>query len=472
MPTDIVIPDWLIDRAPADPPDPEQAEREAARRYGRILSASTAASRALGALDQRFAADDDFATAPERYRDALDAIGRDQDEMFGDDRVGREIFRRDFGRLAGPAAERFRRVSAERESAHLARTLEERWASLADLARGADEAGRSELLRQAALEAHRARGFGLVPDAGAAFRAFLDRLAPDAGAMTDQTGFGGGPWGSRTAEYRRDRDGEPAIRTAEYRAPDDPREEMRLLYADENGGGGASDDLGGGAGVSVDATPAAKDEMQAAERMPQKAVTRQKPAPSRAESPLSDAERGRMIDALDEPEGAVSNDPVDPGGLTHYGVTAQGLADYKQRAAPDDPIARKGVSELTKADTRIIFDERIRQYRVDRIEDPHLRQHIFDMVANHPPGIAVRMWQKALNESGMLPNGRKIEEDGVLGPETRQALNGLDPSQGRALNNAMVENRLRFYEAIIKNDPTQERFRPGWWRRENRFRLP
>lgn len=179
-----------------------------------------------------------------------------------------------------------------------------------------------------------------------------------------------------------------------------------------------------------------------------------------------------MVDALDEPEGAVSDDPADPGGLTHYGVTAEGLADYKQRAAPNDPIARKEVSELTKADTRVIFDEQIRQYRLDRIEDPHLRQHIFDMVANHGPGIAIGMWQKTLNESGMLPNGQKVEEDGVLGPETRQALSGLDPSQRRTLNNVMVDNRQSFYEAIIKNDPAQEKFRPGWWRRENRFRLP
>lgn len=394
------IPDWLVDRADAnasaDPPDPAGAEREAVRRYGRVLSASASASRALADLDGGFAADTDFATAPERYRAALDAVGREHEGAFDRDEVGRGIFRRDFGALADHAIRRFQAANAGREAAHWAQTLEDRWDSLAGLARDADDAGRAAILRQAALEAHRAQGFGLVPDADTAFQSFLARIG----------------------------------------------------------------------------MPAVSDEAQIAERTLQKTVTRQRSAPSPAESPLSEAERGRMIDGLDEPEGAISNDPVDPGGLTHYGVTAEGLADYKQRAVPGDPIARKDVSELTKADTRVIFDERMRQYRVDRIEDPHLRQHIFDMVANHPPGIAIRMWQKAINESGMLPNGQKVEEDGILGPETRQALNGLNPEQRRALNNAMVDSRLRFYEAIIKNDPTQEKFRRGWWKRENRFRLP
>lgn len=402
MASDFSVPDFLVQAtdAPPDPPDPAEGEWEAARRYGRILSASSTASRALAELDGRFAEDPDFATAPQRYREALDAIGRDGDEAFGQDRVGRAIFRRDLGRLAENAVERFQHANAGREAAHLARALEDRWESLAVLARGAGEGRRAEILRQAALEAHRVQGFGLVSDADTAFRGFLARIAP----VSAQGG-----------------QSPPPLQPMAGKAPP--------------------------------------------------ATQRQKPAPPPAESPLSDAERGRMIDGLGEPEGGKSNNPKDRGGLTHYGVTAEGLADYKQRAAPDDPIAKKEVSELTKADTRVIFDERMRQYRVDRIEDPHLRQHIFDMVANHPPGTAIRMWQKALNESGMLPNGQKVEEDGVLGPATRQALNGLNSEQRRVLNNAMVDNRLRFYEAIIKNDPTQEEFRRGWWRRENRFRL-
>ncbi|MHB1219270.1 MAG: hypothetical protein ACYC1L_13835 [Alphaproteobacteria bacterium] len=121
----------------------------------------------------------DFATAPARYREALEAVGREHEEAFEDDAVGRGIFRRDFGMLAEHAIQRVQFANAGREAAHLARTLEDRWDSLAGLARNADDAGRAAILRQAALEAHRAQGFGLVPDADTAFRAFLDRLNPE-----------------------------------------------------------------------------------------------------------------------------------------------------------------------------------------------------------------------------------------------------------------------------------------------------
>lgn len=244
MPADFSVPDWLVDRAsaPADPPDPAETEREAARRYGRILSASTAASRALAGLDERFAQDTGFADAPIRYREELEALGRDEEEAFGDDRIGRALFRRDFGRLAEHAVRRFELANAQREAAHWTRTLEDRWDSLAGLARDADGEGRAEILRQAAVEAHRARSFGLVPDADAAFQGFLKRIGLAPEADRDSSERGRGPWGSRTAEYRRDRDGEPAFRTAEHRVSDEPGEEMRLLSAGANGEGSASTD--------------------------------------------------------------------------------------------------------------------------------------------------------------------------------------------------------------------------------------
>jgi hypothetical protein len=312
MASDFSIPDFLAQapEAPADPPDPAEGEREAVRRYGRILSASSAASRALAELDGRFAEDSDFATAPQRYREALDGIGREHEDAFDRDEVGRGIFRRDFGGLAEHAIQRFQHANAGREAAYLARTLEDRWDSLAGLARGADDASRAAILRQAALEAHRAQGFGLVPDAEAAFHGFLARIAPEAEAVAGDgmAEPGRGPWGSRTAEYRRDRDGDAAFRTAEHRVSDEPGERMLLLSADSSGDDGAAEQ----ADASVDAAPATKDEIQAAERIPQKPVARQKPAPSPAESPLSDAERGRMLDELSKREGGSPKRQADP----------------------------------------------------------------------------------------------------------------------------------------------------------------
>ncbi|MCX7354765.1 MAG: hypothetical protein NTY59_08055 [Alphaproteobacteria bacterium] len=422
MASDFSVPDWLVDRADADAsadPDPVAAEREAVRRYGRILSASSAASRALTEIDGGFAADTDFATAPARYRAALDAVGREHEGTFDRDEVGRGIFRRDFGTLAEHAIQRFQFANAGREAAHLARTLEDRWDSLAGLARDTDEAGRAAILRQAALEAHRAKGFGLVLDADVAFRGFLDRL------------------GSEDAPHS-------FIRTSAT-LPNRPE-----------------------SGIAPTSLPAETRQI-VAEAVPP-AVPRKKPAPSPAESPLGNAERGRMLDALAPHEGAISDDPEDT--LTHYGVTIEGLNDYKSRATPDDPIMKKQVKDLTRADTRVILDEIMRQYRADRIEDRHLRQHIFDTIVNHPPKLAITMWQRAPNEGGFSPKGVALEEDGTLGPATRAAVNGLTAEQRRALNEAVVGKRIELYREIVQKHSEKKKYETGWLKRANSFRLP
>ena len=401
MASDFSVPDWLVDRSgagmSADPPDSADAERDSVRRYGRILSASAAASRALADLDGSFAEDADFSTAPARYREALEAVGRQHEDAFDGDAVGRGIFRRDFAAFAEHAIQRFQSANAGREAAHWTRTLEDRWDSLAGLARGADEAGRAAILRQAALEAHRAQGFGLVPDAEAAFQDFLAKIS---------------------------------LESEQERLP-------------------------------------ARSPQRMAETPPPNAAPRQKPAPSPAESPLSNTERGRMLDELAKREGGISDRKNDP--LTHYGVTNAGLKDYKSRATPDDPILRKGVRDLSYADARVILDEIMRQYRADRIEDPRLRQHIFDMIVNHSPDLGIRLWQRALNESGMLPTGTVLEEDGTLGPATRAAINGLNAAQRRALNDAMVKRRVEFIEDWVREHPEKEDLKQGLINRAKSF---
>jgi lysozyme family protein len=138
----------------------------------------------------------------------------------------------------------------------------------------------------------------------------------------------------------------------------------------------------------------------------------------------------------------------------------------------DDPIMKKQVKDLTYADARLILDEIMRQYRADRIEDSHLRQHIFDTIVNHPPKLGIRMWQRALNESGFLPKGEVLEEDGTLGPATRAAVNGLTAAQRRTLNEALVDKRVEFYRDFIRRHPEKKELEEGLIIRANSFRLP
>jgi hypothetical protein len=59
-----------------------------------------------------------------------------------------------------------------------------------------------------------------------------------------------------------------------------------------------------------------------------------------------------------------------------------------------------------------------------------------------------------------------------MGPKTRDAAKKAQDAMGPYFQNAMVEERKAFYEKIIANNPSQEKFRAGWMNRANSFILP
>jgi hypothetical protein len=172
----LTVPDEVIDRNP--PVTPPLDETEAARRYGRLLQASAGAARALGGLEERFTGETDWAAAPGRFRAEADAIGRDFADSFGDDRTGRTLFSRDFDSLANARAAAFAGTSEVREREALQTAYADRMAGLAQMARLSGGSQRAEVLRQVALEAHRAQAFGLESDPTTAVERFIADLQP------------------------------------------------------------------------------------------------------------------------------------------------------------------------------------------------------------------------------------------------------------------------------------------------------
>lgn len=185
------VPDELIDRNP--PVEPPLDESEARRRYGRLLQASARAARSLADLDRRFANDADWASAPERFRADVDAVGRDIAESFEDDRTGRALFLRDYGRLAEAKTGAFARLSVEREGQAIAAAYADRMTTLAEIARRSGGPQRDEAIRQATLEAHRAHAFGLADDPAAEAERFVVEIRP-----SYPENAGGGSFGAST----------------------------------------------------------------------------------------------------------------------------------------------------------------------------------------------------------------------------------------------------------------------------------
>jgi lysozyme family protein len=60
----------------------------------------------------------------------------------------------------------------------------------------------------------------------------------------------------------------------------------------------------------------------------------------------------------------------------------------------------------------------------------------------------------------------KVSRDGVLGSNTLAAINNLDAAK---LYNTIKDARIKFYETLVKNNPSQSVFLKGWMNRINSF---
>lgn len=134
-------------------------------------------------------------------------------------------------------------------------------------------------------------------------------------------------------------------------------------------------------------------------------------------------------------EGAMSNDPNDPGGLTKYGIS--------QKAYPDLDIAG-----LTREQAGLIY---LRDYwnacRCDELPWP-LRLPVFDAAVNQGQGTAAKILQGLVG----------VAKDGVIGAKTIAAARQFDSVQ-------LAENYLAERLLVYTHAQGFERFGRGWFRR-------
>ena len=163
-------------------------------------------------------------------------------------------------------------------------------------------------------------------------------------------------------------------------------------------------------------------------------------------------------------EGGYVDDPADRGGATNLGITQQTLSEWRGHS-----VSKDDVRNLTEAEARDIYETRyLKKPKIDWLPFPHPQVFVFDMAVNHGPGRAIKILQKTINLAGF----GHLAIDGGMGPMTKAAAERAQDEMGPYFQNAMVEERKAFYERIMANDPSQERFRRGWMRRADSFLLP
>jgi lysozyme family protein len=162
-------------------------------------------------------------------------------------------------------------------------------------------------------------------------------------------------------------------------------------------------------------------------------------------------------------EGGWVDHPNDRGGATNRGITLKTYREWLGRSASKDELR-----QLTEAEAREIYEKRyLTDPRIHTLPNPPMTL-ILDMRINHGPRKAIRIMQRVINLAGFGP----VDQDGILGPQTRDRAIAAQQTMGPYFQNAIVDERIKFFQRIAANNPSQQVFLKGWLRRCESFRLP
>lgn len=145
-------------------------------------------------------------------------------------------------------------------------------------------------------------------------------------------------------------------------------------------------------------------------------------------------------------EGGYSDDPVDPGGRTNYGISSKAHPEIKD------------VHDLTLEDAiQIYYKDYWVVGRVFMVQDQRLANKLMSMNVNAGIYQGTLCLQRALR----AVHG-DVTEDGIMGPETATAVNQANPA---ALLAAFRSECGNFYRLLIRRKPHMVKYETGWLRR-------
>ena len=156
------------------------------------------------------------------------------------------------------------------------------------------------------------------------------------------------------------------------------------------------------------------------------------------------------MDLVFEAEGIGSDDPLDRGGLTRFGIS--------QRAHSEVDLAA-----LDKDGAEAI-------YALSYYSPLKIAQFVFAPTAmslflfgvNTGVREAGKRLQFALNGIG-----KPLAADGIIGPATVSAANSVRPI---LLFDRFQEEQREFYRSLVEKDPSQRKWLKGWYNRIGRVR--
>jgi lysozyme family protein len=136
---------------------------------------------------------------------------------------------------------------------------------------------------------------------------------------------------------------------------------------------------------------------------------------------------------------------ADPGGETHYGISARSFPHID-------------IKNLTEHDAKEIYLERFWiPGKYEELEFQPIATKVFDLAVNMGPSAAHKIFQRAISHVGT-----KVAVDGVMGGETISAANELNyPKLLKEIRSLAAER----YARIALRRPASVKYLKGWMRR-------
>ena len=172
-------------------------------------------------------------------------------------------------------------------------------------------------------------------------------------------------------------------------------------------------------------------------------------------------------------EGGFVSDPDDPGGATKFGVTIHTMRRLGLDLTGDGAVSEADVRALSRAEARQIFvDHYFHAPGIQTLPDV-LHATVFDMQVN-AGSQAVKLLQRLVARMGF-----SCVVDGMIGPNTRAAVEAAVAAASEYIVDAYGIERRNYYYSLADRRPASRKFarrrdggKGGWITRAEEFISP
>lgn len=149
-----------------------------------------------------------------------------------------------------------------------------------------------------------------------------------------------------------------------------------------------------------------------------------------------------------------TNDPLDRGGATKYGITLNTLISNHYDINHDGKVNVDDVKALQLEDFKKILKKQYwDRWKADDIVNQSLANLLVDW-----------LWGSGKHSILIPQRLLGVPADGIVGQKMINALNGANQ---KLIYNKVWQARKEFYENIVKNNPSQIKWLKGWMNRLN-----